>query len=588
MSIRIKSFLSYAVIVVLALVCTVLVIQNYTEQMFYETITEGHRRELALITNSLQQQLEHTADYEMSIALDSEIIETLKKYPNVTRVSADYNNVLRIIGAKINSIIGLTKSISSCEIITLNNEFLHISGSERLKQIEKAIGTQYFAKTNRKRSIVLKGPFQYSDSDEKRQSFFVLSKQIVDLMSLRAVGYVAIFIDEASIADLFQKNMPQETQVEYFLLDEGNRILSAAQKETIGETFGAVQGLLDGEVEILLESGTYLKGSGKDSVYYTMTCIEQNGWRVAYATPVQNLMAGQYYARLVVLLIGAVACFLSLLLSGILIHRMTRPILQLAEKMRTYYSTDKRKKMDFSSGNEIRNLYTGFEEMVQDTQNLMQQIYNEQEEKSNYKFQLIQSQIKPHFLYNTLETIKSLVDIGMNDVAGEAIVAISKFYRMSLNDGNDITSVEKEIELARQYLYIQKLRYMEYLDYTIESLEGLEQYMIPKLTLQPLLENAIYHGIKPKQEMGRISLTVKESKDTLTFVILDNGVGMPEEKRKRLMESLDTEEKQESVSFGLYSINRRIQLFFGPEYRLNTVSEEGIFTEVTVTIPKKS
>ena len=217
---------------------------------------------------------------------------------------------------------------------------------------------------------------------------------------------------------------------------------------------------------------------------------------------------------------------------------------------------------------------------------MMQEIYRQQEEKSIYQFQLIQSQIRPHFLYNTLEMIKSLVDCQMYGEAGRAILAMSRFYRLSLNTGNDICSVTQEIQLARQYLYIQRLRYAEYMDYVIEDCEAAGEYCIPKLTLQPLLENSIYHGIKEKQGMGKIVLRMELTEDTLRFHVWDNGAGISPDLLQKLRQSLQEEEKKEEASFGLYSINRRIRLFFGPEFGLELESRQGEYTCITVTIPK--
>lgn len=240
----------------------------------------------------------------------------------------------------------------------------------------------------------------------------------------------------------------------------------------------------------------------------------------------------------------------------------------------------------YISGDEIQNLYFAFDCMVKKTSQLMQQIYVEQEEKSNYQFQLIQSQMKPHFLYNTLEMIKSLVDCQMYEEAGKAIMAMSKFYRLSLNSGNDIATVAQEMELSQQYLYIQRLRYAEYMDYSVIECEGMEQYAIPKLTLQPLLENAIYHGIKEKQEEGKIELAVREVENGLVFIIQDNGAGMASEELRKLRAALKDPWKKNEDSFGLYSINRRLQLVFGTGYGLEIESEQFAFTRVTVHIPK--
>lgn len=583
-SIKHRLLLCYSIPLILSLLCTVIISQRFYSETFRENVIQDHRRELTLITNRLQSDLDHIADYEISVALDSVVISTLEAHPKMPENVAEYNEIRMTLGKEINSIIGINRDISQWDIVTLDNTFLHVSGYDFLNPIQETLEENYFSRFNGRRDIILRGPFIVKNTGTEPESVpvFVMSKQIVNLDTLKPLGYVAFFLTESSFASVFENNMPADAKLDFFLLSEENEILSSSKKEAIGQNFVKVQNMTDQSMEDLLQKGTCLAGAGRDSILYTVTAMEQNGWKVAYAASMQALMASQYYVREIVVVIGAAACLIALLLAGFLAVRITKPITELSKKMSTYYAAKPHKDIAYSSRNEINNLYAGFEDMVKDSQALMDQIYSEQEEKSNYKFQLIQSQIKPHFLYNTLETIKSLVDIGMSEEASEAIMAVSGFYRLSLNDGNDITSVANEVELSRQYMYIQKLRYMDYLDYHIQECEGLENYIIPKLTLQPLLENAIYHGIKPRQSEGHIELNIAEDETCLIFVIEDNGVGI----EKSMLESLNSEERKDTESFGLYSINRRIQLFFGKGYGLHMESEKDKFTRVTLIIPK--
>lgn len=587
-SIKMKLFLGYAVLLISTLMCTILIAQNYADQVFYQTITADQFREQTLITNTLGQKIEHASDYIMSIALDNTIISTMKNHPGITSRSLEYNDVRRMMGAKVNSILGITQSLFEWDIITLNNDFLHVSGYDLLNNIEVALGEDYFSIANVQRDVVINGPFFVESplANGNRVPVFVMSKQIVDLLSLEALGYIAFFITEESIASVFEENIPEQVQPDYYLLSDTNEILVSSQKQLIGHDFTCSLGFSKKEIESLFQNGTILQGMGQKAAYYTVTAMQQNNWNVVYVTSMEELMLNRNLSRIIVFLIGIVACLLALAIGGILAVKVTRPIVKLSKMMSTYFSVDTTKSINFISRDEIENLHTGFNLMVRDAQCLMQQIHDEQEEKSNYRFQLIQAQVKPHFLYNALETIKSLLDLEMYGVAGDAIIAISEFYRMSLNVGSDIISVADEIELSERYMYIQKLRHTEYLDYVFEVCASLEYYMIPKMTIQPLLENAIDHGIKMKQEYGRIRLIVTDQGDSLVLTIEDNGVGMDAGELMRIRESLKVEDKRNAASFGLYSINRRIKLLFGTNYGLDMDSEQGRYTRITVTIPK--
>ena len=589
MSIKYKLFFSFSILIFLSVFSITVITQSFMGEAFRQNTLKDHQRELTLITNSLQSNLSHVADYEMSVALDDTVISTLEEHPVITG-PAEYNEIRRRLGLKVNSIIGMNQTIFQWDIVLLDHTFLNASGYELLKPIEKALGANYFSEANATRGITLNGPFMVEKLGESNETIpvFVMSKQIVNLDTLKTLGYVAFFITESSLASTFEDNMPADAKLDYFMISRDEKVLSSSQKETIGKDFAATQNIPAQAVEELNRQGSYTAGYGRDSILYTATPMGQNDWTVIYVTPLATLMASQYKVRGMVFVIGGIACALSLLIAGIIAYRITHPIVALSEKMSSYYKEEPEKAVTFASNDEIENLYAGFDDLIRNTQRLMEQIYSEQEEKSDYKFQLIQAQIKPHFLYNTLETIKSLVDIGLNDEASEAIMAMSKFYRMSLNDGNDTTTVANEVELSRQYLCIQKLRYTEYLEYEIHECGGLDRYMIPKLTLQPLLENAIYHGIKPKQNNGHIVLTVSEKENRLIFVIEDNGVGMNAITLDALKKSLTYEDKTKITAFGLYSINRRMQLFFGSAYTLKLESGEGEYTRVTLTVPKQT
>lgn len=235
---------------------------------------------------------------------------------------------------------------------------------------------------------------------------------------------------------------------------------------------------------------------------------------------------------------------------------------------------------------EIQILYRGYNTLAEQTQQLLQTIYEEEREKNDYQFRLIQEQIKPHFLYNTLEMIKSMIDLGIYDEAGEAISTLARFYRHSLSRGSDIITIATEIDMVKQYLYIEKLRHMEYFDYEIACEKGTEQYVIPKLTLQPILENAIVHGTASDGHMCFVSLSIKNAADTIVITVKDDGNGIEPEKLRQLNKDLDEARGEEKGSFGLFSINRRVRLLYGTEYGIRLESEPGKGTIVILRVPK--
>lgn len=590
MTVRMRIFCNYFLLITSALALTVLLSQGLVRNVFRESALKSYRRELVYITNRLQTRLDHVKDYQRTVALDTVVTDTFASYPQVLESESDIYSMNRTLRKRVTTIIGTNQEIYQYVFVTLGGTFLFFSDENTVQtSVGEALGYDFFLQNNAERKLVLSGPYEVERVNGDLLRFFVLSKQVVDLNTLTPLGYIAFILKEDFFSDVFEENMPFEMQADFYLISEDMQILSSSKKETVGRNLEEAENFSGQNLLQLQETGICEIKNEEGTLLYTMTQMEGSGWNVVHVTSMDALLRNQTMVLRIVLVIGIITCAISLYIARLIAYRITEPIVKLSRKM-TNYQTEEGKgdAAPCIFRNEIQNLYYAFDCMVKKTGELMQQIYVEQEEKSNYQFQLIQSQIKPHFLYNTLEMIKSLVDCHMYEETGKAIIAMSKFYRLSLNSGDDIATVAQEMELSQQYLYIQRLRYAEYMDYSIMECEGMEQYVIPKLTLQPLLENAIYHGIKEKQENGKIELIIREVENGLVFVIQDNGVGIAPEELQKLRDALKDPDKKREDSFGLYSINRRLQLFFGEKYGLEVESEQSEFTRVIVRIPKVS
>ena len=198
---------------------------------------------------------------------------------------------------------------------------------------------------------------------------------------------------------------------------------------------------------------------------------------------------------------------------------------------------------------------------------------------------LLQEQINPHFLYNTLDTIVWLIEGNQEEAAVEMVVALSDFFRLVLSKGRELISLKEEKEHISSYLEIQAVRYRDILEYDIRIDPLLYDYQILKLTLQPLVENALYHGIKYKRAKGHIHITGKKEGENLRLTVSDNGVGMDPEDLQQLREDMERPCKEADKGFGLANVNERIHIHFGPEYGMKIQSEKGKGTRVELTIP---
>ena len=265
------------------------------------------------------------------------------------------------------------------------------------------------------------------------------------------------------------------------------------------------------------------------------------------------------------------------------------PIKKLHDVTTTITRNDLQALVTRQNVDEITELGLSFNIMIGRIRQLLDAKVKEQETLKKAELKVLQAQINPHFLYNTLDTIVWMAQANKIDQVIDIVQALSNFFRISLSKGQDWITIDQEIEHIRCYLTIQKLRYHDILEYQIEVDEDILSGTILKLTLQPLVENALYHGIKNKRGGGMIIVRAKrEGTNQVMLEIIDNGVGFTPYKLSRIQASLADDSSEISLSengFGLENVHKRIQLFYGKQYGLTVQSKYQDGTRVMVTIP---
>ena len=266
-----------------------------------------------------------------------------------------------------------------------------------------------------------------------------------------------------------------------------------------------------------------------------------------------------------------------------------RPIKKLHDVTTTITKNDLQVLVNSENVDEITELGNNFNIMIGRIRELLNAKVKEQESLKKAELKVLQAQINPHFLYNTLDTIVWMAEASKTDQVIELVRALSSFFRISLSKGKDWISIRQEIEHVRSYLAIQKMRYRDILDYKIEVDEDLLDGTILKLTLQPLVENALYHGIKNKRNGGTIVVRAQRvGTDLVRLEVQDDGVGFTPFKLAQIRTMLDDDSSEISLKeggFGLENVNKRIKLYYGKQYGLYVHSEYLGGTQVVVRIP---
>ena len=347
--------------------------------------------------------------------------------------------------------------------------------------------------------------------------------------------------------------------------------------------------------ENLKETGNYEKNIEMlESDIYILTELfqEEIQYYIYYET--QNLEAirqslDEQVAKVILTMIVALTSIIiaSVLVNILVTDSITKPIRMLCSKTAMVAKGDFTTRTTCDNHDELAILSDRFNDMTIKLEQQVKSIKLEQENLRYMESKLLQTQINPHFLYNTLDTIIWLIEVEKSKEAIDIVVALSEFFRIVVSKGKDFITIREEEIHIKSYLQIQQSRYKDILTYEINIPEELYAYQILKLTLQPIIENSLYHGIKKQRAKGKITVTGDIKDDVIYFHVIDNGVGMDEEELNALRKEIELPGSKQSTGFGLANVNKRIKLIYGNDYGLSIQSKKGEGTDIMIKFPAR-
>ena len=276
---------------------------------------------------------------------------------------------------------------------------------------------------------------------------------------------------------------------------------------------------------------------------------------------------------------------LTVFLSYYVPRSITKPFQELSHVTDQIAKGDLTVRANIRTGVEATMLSDSMNTMIDKINELLEQVKTEQVRLRKAEFELLQAQINPHFLYNTLDAIIWLAEAGEQKKVVSMVKNLSDFFRTSLNRGKEVNSIREEMLHVKSFLEIQQVRYQDILSYDIDVPEELEKYSIPKITVQPLVENALYHGIKNKRGMGHIRVKGVPKEDCFELHVQDDGIGISPERLLQVQDGIRNKVLTGKDFYGLYNVNERIRLSFGEEYGMKISSEPGEGTLVCIRLP---
>ena len=360
-----------------------------------------------------------------------------------------------------------------------------------------------------------------------------------------------------------------------FLMDESG-ILYHPQQQLIYSQLKSE----DTDTLANLPDGTY----SESNVIYVLQTVEGSPWRVVGVSYVDELVTSNLWENFWLLALAAVAILLAALVSSIVISRaLSRPLKGLSRAMRQFEkNADTFTYAPVGGAREVQELSESFGHMVVKIQHLMETVRREEINLRKTELKALQAQINPHFLYNTLDSIAWMCEQGRNDEAVQMVNALAQLFRISISRGHELIPIRSELRHAESYLKIQKHRYKNQFSYRFNVDESCLDFLCNKITLQPIIENAIYHGINGLVDEGEIVITLRADGSDVVFTVADNGVGMEEEQIQAILRK----ERSDHTGIGIKNVNDRLKIYFGEGYGITIDSEPDVGTTVTIRMPQ--
>jgi two-component system sensor histidine kinase YesM len=390
---------------------------------------------------------------------------------------------------------------------------------------------------------------------------------------INEIGLLTIVLDSSLFDGLSEKSI-MNYDSEVIMIDITNSIMSCADKNLIGTQFEYADRLVG-------TKGNFKVGNN----LYNYIKIGSWNYYLISRVPLGNMYKGTITVILLLAALSVVMANFGLLFCRRIINRAYKPLDTVIQGMNNAAGgkLDTRINME-NVGIDFVKLANGFNYMMDKINALLEQVKLEQQQMDQIRFNALQSQIQPHFLYNTLECIHWQASADGNEEVSVLVRALARFYRLCLSDGKDVIHLEQEVEHARNYLIIQNMRYDNIINSTIEMDDDCRKFLIPKITLQPLIENSIYHGMKVKEgRKGEIKITIRKKDDDVIIVVADNGTGMSDEQIRTMNNSISNYDKD--FGYGIRNVNKRIEILFGKGYGLHFDKNDTGGVTVTIRLP---
>lgn len=579
-SIQTTILLSFFVLVLTALTVFFIISLKYTEESIIDNSTNYTEQLIKQVNSDMDSYISYMDNISELLSRNSDVRNYL--FQNGFSEEVRQSQYGRILG-QFQTIMNTRKDICNIAVIGENGSNIINRGNSRLNPyVTLSRESWYREAKERETEFVLSTSHIQNAIADKYEWVITLSRAIINPETDRIEGVFFVDMNYNAISDLCA-NVSLGEKGYIYVLDEAGNVIFHPQQQLL------YSGLKEEVIHKVLdkndEDNSFIQGSEEERKVYTVSKSRKTGWTIVGVSFMSELMKNRERTQMMYLLVTCLLLIGAVLMAVYLSKAITKPIKKLDRSMKSVEKGDFiNVEIDDLAENEIGRLGKSFNMMTQEIQMLMEQNVQEQKQKRKAEMRALQAQIHPHFLYNTLDSIIWMAESGKYN--NEVVVmtsSLAKLLRRSIGNEKELVTIEEELEYTETYLTIQAIRYRDQMVFDIQADPEILKERIVKFTLQPLVENAIYHGIKYIEEKGMIQIRGKMGQDEIILQVIDNGKGMEKEETAHIFEK--HAESPKSNGIGVYNIQNRLQLYYGKEYGLFYESEPFKGTTVTVRIP---
>lgn len=564
-SLKRRLFITYLLLSSLILMLTSVFFYTASKKVLIKRAALSSQQQLSLITSNLGEKIDNISNYAITLSINSNIADVLKENPTVPENTLEHFLVNSELTDQAQRIIGLHKNIYAWDILDTENHWFHSSTTET-DQLDSILGPEVLDSLQTNLAFQFLGPFQISG-----EPTFVALKSITNIDNTKYLGALVLLIRETNISSAF-RDLPDSSSRDFYITDENGQILSSSSSGGIYKDFSSYTKISSENYKTLTETDRqFFSVDGTDTLFICKSYPDLN-WNVINLIPLESLTLDHMVILHNILLISIVVFILSVFFSILCTGTVTAPIQKLVEKMKSASAGKLNISASYSSNDELAVLYNQFNLMMQKIQTLLNDIYEEQNAKQKMEVRLLQSQINPHFLYNTLDSLYFVAIMHGDDQMAEMVEALSDNFKLALNNGSKYIKVADSVKWMQGYMKLQNMRYNNRFELFVDIRREILQRETITFIFQPFIENAMYHGLEPKIGKGKISLRGWQEQNNMIFTIEDDGVGIDD------MSRLEN-------GYGVRNVIERIKLNYGEKYGVTFESSPGNGTKVTIVVP---